>query len=545
MLAVFRKSVGARLTLGFGVILLLSIALMLFELQSLSRVEAGMEDIIGDNFVKTELNNEMSSAVHVVSRVTRTMILLNDRAAIEREQQKIAAARQAYDTAEATLYAMPTSDRGNALRARIREGKAAVRPLTDQILALALAQRDNEATDTLIRQLIPAADAWQKAIDENIAYQREHNAEDIGEAQEVFVQSQQIMAVLAVVMLLTSLALAVWIIRSITVPVSMAQRVMSQMRDDGDLTRRAEVRGEDEIGRMVLAFNGLIERFSDIVGQVKRNADEVNDAAGQLAASSTDMARMASEQSEAAASTAAGVEQMAVSVSSVASSAEAVGKVSDDSRLRSEDGSRQLAGLSTSFAALEADVRSIASAVEQFISSTDAITAMTQQVSVIADQTNLLALNAAIEAARAGEQGRGFAVVADEVRKLAEQSRTHAAEIDGITGELGEQSSQLAANIARGLASMQGSRVVMNDVAKALGEVRAAVETANQGMTDIAGSVREQKGATGVIANNMERIARMSEGSSAAAQQGAASAGQLTRLAQGLREAVSGFRVAV
>ncbi len=542
MLGIVNKSIGARLAIGFGSILAAMLGMILFALVDMAGIEHRLDQIVESNVRKTELVSTLSESVHIVSRVVRTVILLDDEADIEREKAKIDAARTAYDEAEKALDAMPGSERGLAIRAKIKAAKAASRPLASRVLELALAHRDAEAMALLKGELIPADQAWQNALDENIALQQESNEQDHAAAAQAYERTRTTMLATGGIVLLLGIAFSVFTTRSITRPLLAARDTMVRMREDGDLTRRATGEGECEIGQILRAFNGLIERFQSIVGQVQSNAEQVSSAATELSATSAQVAEAATRQSEAAAATAAGVEQMAVSVASVADSAEDVRKISNDSLERTEKGNRGLADMGTRFNALEADVEAIATAVQQFVESTDAITTMTQQVSAIADQTNLLALNAAIEAARAGEHGRGFAVVADEVRKLAEQSRRHASEIDAVTQKLGQQSEQVGVTIERGLESLRGSRSVMDSVGSALGEVGHTVAAANRGVDEITASVREQKTVTSDIARNMEQIAQMSESSSAAVMESAEAAHHLERLAANLQSAVAGLK---
>ena len=113
----------------------------------------------------------------------------------------------------------------------------------------------------------------------------------------------------------------------------------------------------------------------------------------------------------------------------------------------------------------------------------------------IAGQTNLLALNATIEAARAGDAGRGFAVVASEVKSLAVQT---AKATEEITREIPRCR-------ARRPARWRRSR-----------DITERMQDINQYTSAVAGSVEQQKAATGEISHNVASAAASAKAIAAA-----------------------------
>ncbi|MDR2693054.1 MAG: methyl-accepting chemotaxis protein [Chitinispirillales bacterium] len=69
------------------------------------------------------------------------------------------------------------------------------------------------------------------------------------------------------------------------------------------------------------------------------------------------------------------------------------------------------------------------SVMDALEASVEEIGRFTNIIKTVAKKTNLLALNASVEAAHAGEAGKGFAVVANEVKQLANQSVSNANDI--------------------------------------------------------------------------------------------------------------------
>ncbi len=338
-------------------------------------------------------------------------------------------------------------------------------------------------------------------------------------------------------------ALGFSIIRGVDLSIGELRGVMVKMSADGNLSARAKVHGQDEIGQAATAFNGLIDGFANIIRQVLANAGTVSSTAAQLSAASLQIARGSQTQSEAAASTAATVEQITVSINSVSGNTENVRKLSEASLQQTQQGNQSVTEMVGEIGHVQETVNLIADSVKEFVDSTRAIAGMTQQVKEIADQTNLLALNAAIEAARAGEQGRGFAVVADEVRKLAEKSAQSANEIDRVTNSLNQKSTDVEATVQAGLRSLQSTQEHIEQVSAILTKAGESVAQSSRGVGEIAVSLGEQGSASAEISRNVEKIAQMSEENYVALESNTQDIVRLEQLAKELQDAVSRFRV--
>ncbi|TAN67733.1 MAG: methyl-accepting chemotaxis protein [Methylobacter sp.] len=267
--------VGMRLGLGFCVVLLLMIGIIYSAVNGMSAQDDKLDEIVNQNIYKTALSNTMSENVHIVTRIMRTIVLLDDRAAMQAEKEKLDKARAAYNKAREDLDKTPASERGKAIRKAIDEAATNGRDANNKVIELAFADKDAEALQLLMSTAAPLVDKWQEALNDNLELQAENNSEDAKAATEAYNASRTLMFTLGGIALIMGVGIAFWVTRSITLPLSMAMDVAKKIAA-GDLTTKIEATSIDETGQLLAAMKVMQDGLTGIVAEIKNLVASAN-----------------------------------------------------------------------------------------------------------------------------------------------------------------------------------------------------------------------------------------------------------------------------
>ena len=372
---------------------------------------------------------------------------------------------------------------------------------------------------------------------------KEMDAEVMSRLESQVAWMQTISVALSALFALVIFGFITLLARSIVRPVSELSGVMAMASKNMDLSVRAKVHGNDEIGTMAEVFNTMAEQFQGLIQQVQSSSLQVSKAADGL----TEITKQTSQgvkrqQSESGAVTDS-MNEMTIAIQSVASRAQDASEVSRSADEEARKGRQVVTDASASIRALAEIVENSSRSIQELERESENIGSMLGVIQGIAEQTNLLALNAAIEAARAGDSGRGFAVVADEVRSLAQRSQDSTSDIKAIIERLQAGAEASVQTMKEGCEQAMVTVEQAESAGQSLDAITKAVDAINEMNSQIAAEAEQQTVVVDEISRNVSNIARVTEDTAQAADTTTDTSNNLSGLALTLQQHVGQFKL--
>lgn len=414
---------------------------------------------------------------------------------------------------EALGYTLP--DAGNSVLDVVDSG--------DKIYAVAVQAIDNNAGEQVARIV--------SINDRTESYQMQRTI--------------QTSAVLVMIVVLTIVVAGLfWAISRSFKPLNVAIAALRDIAEgDGDLTRRLDVSGKNEITELSIEFNKFADKIQGLIRDVGSATDQLTASASQMRTVTQETSEGVSNQQTQTDMVATAINEMVATVQEVARNATQAAESATQADAEASNGRSVVQNTTSAINDLANEIESASNVVHRLEEDSNNIGSVLDVIRGIAEQTNLLALNAAIEAARAGEQGRGFAVVADEVRTLASRTQESTQEIQGMIEGLQGAAREAVQVMEQSKSYTETGVARAAEASSSLESITQAVGTIRSMNDQIASASEQQNAVTEEINQNIVTISEVAEQTSHGAEQTKAASEQLTHLADELQSLVGQFKV--
>ncbi|MGH9761244.1 MAG: methyl-accepting chemotaxis protein [Blastocatellia bacterium] len=310
----------------------------------------------------------------------------------------------------------------------------------------------------------------------------------------------------------------------------------------GDLIKRG-AEGEDTLGRIAMAFNRMLDNFSETIAQVKQLGISVSSSATEILASANQMSLGSERQAEEITNTSSAVEEMSASMNHVSRNATASAEAAQRAMRMAEIGDGAVRETYDAMSKIEVSVKRAATEIQTLARRSSEISEIMNLIDEIASQTNLLSLNAAIQAAHAGEAGLGFSVVAEEIRKLAERSGHATKDVNNLIRAILAETDTTFKAMQQCVTEVQDGTSLVEQARLAIKDTSMAVRLSTELIEEIASASEQQAHVTRNVSGAMQVVSSIALETSAGAYQTAETIRSMTDLSERLNEAMALFRV--
>jgi methyl-accepting chemotaxis protein len=515
-------SVKSTLRLAFAVLLIGTLAIGVFGLTQISRLNGSTQSIYEQGYIANRAAEEARGEMLRASRAQK--MLLTATTAKEREElgadidKGLAALNAQLNTLQQYASAPEAADQQKKFSAAVAAWSGHLRAFVKLVQAqsLDLSQMNWQVGMQDVSLLVETG-KLEKLVDGLVAQQAAAAKATIGASAFIFRSSFVMIAAATLALIVLAFVISEWVVRRLArqpggEPV-YAKEIASRIAA-GDLSNAITLRKRDT-SSMLSALSEMQSGLSTTVADIAASVEAIASASSEISMGNLDLSQRTEQQAMALERTASSMEELTSTVRQNADNAKQARKLADNASAIAEQGGDVVGRVVATMNEINDSAKSIGDIIGV--------------IEGIAFQTNILALNAAVEAARAGEEGRGFSVVAAEVRNLAQRSASAAKEIKGL----------ISASVER---AGNGSQLAQ-DAGQTMDEVVKAVKRVTDIMGEISAASTEQSSGIEEINLAVSQMDAGTQQNAALVEQATAAAKSLDDQARALKEMVGKFRL--
>jgi methyl-accepting chemotaxis protein len=518
-------SVKATLRIAFSALLVGTLAMGVFSLTQISRLNDSTQSIYEQGYVASRAAEEARGHVLRASRAQKMLLtattakerddlgagIESDLAALTREMETLGqySAQSGDDALDLQKkFAAATSTWSGHLRDFVTLVKAQPLDLSQM----------NWQVGTQDVSLLVETEKLEKLVDQLVEQRGTAARATIEKSAFIFKSSFVMIAAATVALFVLAFVMGEWGVRRISRQLggepAQAREIASRIAS-GDLAQPVKLDARNSAS-MLGALRDMQSGLATTVSEIAASAEAIAAASGQISTGNLDLSHRTEQQAVALERTASSMEQLTSTVRLNAENAAQASTLAGNASQIAEQGGTVVGRVVATMNEINDSAKSIADIIGV--------------IEGIAFQTNILALNAAVEAARAGEDGRGFSVVAAEVRNLAQRSAAAAKEIKAL--------------ITTSVERVANGSTLAQDAGETMGEVVKAVKRVNDIIGEITAASHEQRAGIEEINRAVTQMDAGTQQNAALVEEATAAAQSLDDQAKTLKRLVGKFRLA-